>query len=58
MILQCSLNTIYILCIIYSLYIFIAYNIGYEDEIIEVISNLHIQGAKFGRKKDQFGGKS
>ena len=32
--------------------------IGYEDGILEVISNLHVQGAKFGWKKDKFGGKS
>ena len=29
--------------------------IGYEDDIFEVISNLHVQGSKFGVK---FGGKS
>ena len=32
--------------------------IGFEDDILRVISNLHIQGAKVGGKKDIFGGKS
>ena len=32
-------------------------NIGYEDDILEFISNLHVQGAKFGKKEDLFGGK-
>ena len=32
--------------------------IGHEDDILEVISNLHIQGDKFGGKKYKFGGKS
>ena len=31
---------------------------GYEDDIFEVIFNLHIQGSKFGGKFYQFGGKS
>ena len=31
---------------------------GYEDDIYEVISNLHVQGSKFGRKFEKFGGKS
>ena len=30
---------------------------GYKYDIFEVISNLHIQGSKFGRKFDKFGGK-
>ena len=29
-----------------------------NDNIFEVISYLHIQGSKFGRKIDKFGGKS
>ena len=32
--------------------------IGYEDNLIDGIFNLHVQGAKFGRKKDKFGGQS
>ena len=32
--------------------------IGCEDGILEVISNLHIEGAKCGRKNDKFDGKS
>ena len=32
--------------------------IGYEDDFLKVIYNLHVQGAKFGNKKDKFGGKS
>ena len=31
---------------------------GYEDDIFEVISNLHTQGSTFGGKFDKFGGKS
>ena len=27
------------------------YFIGYENDIFEGISNLHVQGAKFGRKR-------
>ena len=30
---------------------------GYEDDIFEVISNMHVQGSKFGGKFDKFGGK-
>ena len=30
----------------------------YENEIFEVISNLHVQGSKFGEKITKFGGKS
>ena len=30
----------------------------YEDDIIEVISNFHIQGVKIGGKKNKFGRKS
>ena len=31
---------------------------GYEDDIFEVFSNLHVQGSKFGGKFDKFGRKS
>ena len=31
---------------------------GYEGDIFEVISYLHVQGSKFGGKVDKFGGKS
>ena len=31
---------------------------GYENDIFEVISNLHVQGFKFSGKFDKFGGKS
>ena len=31
---------------------------GYEDDIFEVISNLHVHGSKFVGKFDKFGGKS
>ena len=31
---------------------------GYEDDIFKVISNLQVQGYKFGGKFDKFGGKS
>ena len=29
---------------------------GYEDDIFEVISNLPVQGSKFGENFDKFGG--
>ena len=48
MILQC----------IYKLFTYFASFIGYEGDILEVTSNLHLQGAKFGGKRDKFGGKS
>ena len=38
----------------YAIYILLTYFasfIGYEDDILEVISNLHVQGAKLGGKK-------
>ena len=31
---------------------------GYEDDILDFISNLHVQKSKFGGKIYQFGGKS
>ena len=31
--------------------------LGFEDDILEVIYNLHIQEAKFGGKKEKKGGK-
>ena len=31
---------------------------GYEDDIFKVISNLHVEGSKFGRKNYKFGEKS
>ena len=37
------------------LFTYFAPFICYEDDILEVISNLHIQGTNFGGKKDQFG---
>ena len=43
-------NTFYILFTYFVL--FVAYNVGYEDDICEIISNLQVQGAKFGRKKE------
>ena len=43
---------------IYILFTYFASFIGYEDDIIEVISNFHIQGVKFGGKKNKFGRKS
>ena len=38
---------------IYILFTYFAYSIGYEDDILEVISNLEVEGGKFGRKKDK-----
>ena len=42
---------------IYIVFTYFASFTGYEDDIFEVISNLHVQGSKFGRKFDKFGGK-
>ena len=42
----------------YILFTYFASFIGYEDEILDVISYLRVHGAKFGGKKDIFGGKS
>ena len=42
---------------IYILFNYFASFIGYKDDILDVISNLHVQGATFGEKKDKFGGK-
>ena len=47
MLLQCYLHTIYNF----------ASFIGYENNILEVISNLNVQWPKFGGKKDKLGGK-
>ena len=41
-------------CYSHSIYIFT----GYEDDILEVSSNLHVQESKFGGKMYKFGGKS
>ena len=41
---------------IYIIFTYFASFIGFEEDILKVISNLHVQGAKFGRKKDIFGG--
>ena len=43
---------------IYIVFTYFASFIGYEADILEVISNLHVQGAKFGGKKVKSGGKS
>ena len=46
---------------IYILIKYFASFIGYEDDICEVIFNLHMQGANFGgkkRRRKKFGGKS
>ena len=37
---------------------YLALFIDYKDDIFEVISNLHVQGSKFGGKIYKFGGKS
>ena len=41
---------------IYLVSIYFASFIDYENEIFEVISNLHVQGSKFGGKMNKFGG--
>ena len=40
------------------LFTYFASFIGYEEYILEGISNLQVQEAKFGGKKEKFGGKS
>ena len=43
---------------IYIVFTYVASFTGYENDTFEVISNLHVQGSKFSRKSDKFGGKS
>ena len=43
---------------IYLVFTYLALFLEYEDNIFEIISNLHIQGSKFGGKINKFGGKS
>ena len=40
----------------YIVFTYFASFTGYEDVIFEVISNLHVQGSKLGRKFVKFGG--
>ena len=44
-------------CYLHSINIFASFT-GYKDDILEVISNLHVQEYKFGRKIYKFGKKS
>ena len=44
-------------CYLHSINIFASFT-GYKDDILEVISNLHVQESKFGRKIYKFGEKS
>ena len=41
---------------IYLVFTYFASFTDYEDDIFEVIFNLHVQGSKFGRKFDKSGG--
>ena len=43
---------------IYILFTYFVSFIGFEEDILDVISNLHVQWDKFIVKKDQPGGKS
>ena len=43
---------------IYIVLKYFAWFTGYENDIFEVISNLDVQGSKFGGKVNKFGGKS
>ena len=43
---------------IYLVYTYCASFTDYEDDIFKVISNLHVQGSKFGGKIYKFGGQS
>ena len=38
---------------IYIVFTYFASFLGYEDDILKVISNLHVQGSKFGERKWQ-----
>ena len=42
---------------IYIVFTYFASFTSYEEDIFEVISNLHVQGSKFDEKFDKFGGK-
>ena len=42
---------------IYLVVTYFASFTDYEDDIFEVISNLHVQGSKFGGKINKYGGK-
>ena len=42
----------------YIVFTYFASFTGYEDAIFEVVSNLHVEGSKFGGKLDKFGEKS
>ena len=43
---------------IYIVFTYFASFTGYEDDIFEFISDLHVQGSKFGGKFDKLSGKS
>ena len=43
---------------IYIVFTYFASFTGYDDDILEVISNLHVQESKFGGIIYKFGGKS
>ena len=43
---------------IYIVFTYFASFTGYEDDILEVISNLNVQRLKYGGKMEKFGGKS
>ena len=43
---------------IYLVFTYCALYTDYQDDIFEVISNLHVHGSKFGGKINKFGGKS
>ena len=40
---------------IYIVFTYFGSFTGYEDAIFEVVSNLHVQGLKFGEKFEKFG---
>ena len=49
------------LCFYHAIYIVLKYFASFtdhEDDIVEVISNLHVQEFKFGKNIYKFGGKS
>ena len=53
-----SLLRVAITMLFAMLFTYFASFIGYEGNILDIISNLHVQGANIGGKKDKFGGKS
>ena len=48
--------TLYLMLFTYYLSTYFPSCIGYKDDILDVISNLHVEGAKFDGKKANLAG--